>query len=275
MPHACPWHAGTTKSKKRDSAPLMSSQPPSMSIMMRYSTSTTTVPQMHLLNHSMLKSNSLERISGELLTRSFSYSALRTYMHIPTKKLLTRLNLQLDALRLYGVDHICEEKISGKNKNKPVLDALIAKLKTGDQLIVWKLDRLGRRTCELIKLQEALEKKNIALISLTEQLNTSTPIGKFAFHLLCCIAEMERNIISERTIAGLTSAKAKGRIGGRKPGLTDQAKRKAKLAAIEYTKYLQNEIGTIDDVCRIVGVSRATLYKYLRIEGINIQGRKR
>lgn len=185
------------------------------------------------------------------------------------------LNLQLDALRLYGVDHICEEKISGKNKNKPVLDALIAKLKTGDQLIVWKLDRLGRRTCELIKLQEALEKKNIALISLTEQLNTSTPIGKFAFHLLCCIAEMERNIISERTIAGLTSAKAKGRIGGRKPGLTDQAKRKAKLAAIEYTKYLQNEIGTIDDVCRIVGVSRATLYKYLRIEGINIQGRKR
>ena len=200
------------------------------------------------------------------------------------------LNLQLDALRLYGVDHICEEKISGKNKNKPVLDALIAKLKTGDQLIVWKLDRLGRRTCELIKLQEALEKKNIALISLTEQLNTSTPIGKFAFHLrseehtselqspcniVCCIAEMERNIISERTIAGLTSAKAKGRIGGRKPGLTDQAKRKAKLAAIEYTKYLQNEIGTIDDVCRIVGISRATLYKYLRIEGINIQGRKR
>lgn len=70
-------------------------------------------------------------------------------------------------------------------------------------------------------------------------------------------------------------SKGKGRIGGRKPGLTDQAKRKAKLAAIEYTKYLQNEIGTIDDVCRIVGVSRATLYKYLRIEGINIQGRKR
>lgn len=117
------------------------------------------------------------------------------------------------------------------------------------------VQKLNLLSCELIKLQEALEKKNIALISLTEQLNTSTPIGKFAFHLLCCIAEMERNIISERTIAGLTSAKAKGRIGGRKPGLTDQANK--------------------DDVCRIVGVSRATLYKYLRIEGINIQGRKR
>lgn len=185
------------------------------------------------------------------------------------------LDLQLDALRLYGVDYICEEKISGKNKNKPVLDALIANLKAGDQLIVWKLDRLGRRTSELIKLQEALEKRKISLISLTEQLNTSTPIGKFAFHLLCCIAEMERNIISERTMAGLTAAKAQGRIGGRKPGLTDQAKGKAKLAVIEYIKYLQNETETIDDVCRIVGISRATLYKYLRLEGISIKGRKR
>ena len=85
------------KSKKRDSAPLMSSQPPSTSIMMRYSTSTITVPQTHSLNHSMLKSNSLERISGELLTRSFSYSALRTYMHIPTKKLLTRYHAKSGA----------------------------------------------------------------------------------------------------------------------------------------------------------------------------------
>ena len=83
------------------------------------------------------------------------------------------LNLQLDALHLYGVDYICEEKISGKNKNKPVLDALIAKLESGDQLIVWKLDRLGRKTSELIKLQESLEKRNISLISLTESLNTS------------------------------------------------------------------------------------------------------
>ena len=92
--------------------------------------------------------------------------------------------------------------------------------------------RINQLKLQIPHTEEALEKKNIALISLTEQLNTSTPIGKFAFHLLCCIAEMERNIISERTIAGLTSAKAKGRIGGRKPGLTDQAKRKAKLAAI-------------------------------------------
>lgn len=185
------------------------------------------------------------------------------------------LNLQLDALRLYGVDHICKEKISGKNKHKPVLDALIAKLRPGDQLVVWKLDRLGRKTSELIKLQESLEKRNISLISLTESLNTSTPIGKFAFHILCCIAEMERNVTSERTIAGLASAKAKGRIGGRKPGLTIQAKKTAKLAVTEYIKYLQDETRTIDDVCRTVNVSRATLYKYLRLEGIAVNTKKK
>lgn len=184
------------------------------------------------------------------------------------------LNLQLDAFQKHGVDHIFKEQISGRNKYKPILDSLIAELKSGDQLIVWKLDRLGRKTSELIKLHETLEKRNISLISLTESLDTSTPIGKFAFHILCCMAEMERNITSERTIAGLASAKAQGRVGGRKPGLTDQAKEKAKLAATEYIKYLQNEIETIDDICRVVGISRATLYKYLRLEGITLKKKK-
>lgn len=184
------------------------------------------------------------------------------------------LDLQLDALRLCGVDNICKEKISGKNKCKPVLETLIAKLKSGDQLVVWKLDRLGRRTSELIKLQESLEQRNISLISLTESLDTSTPIGKFAFHLLCCLAEMERNIISERTIAGLVSAKAKGRIGGRKPGLSDKSKKKSKLAAIEYLKYSKGEIKTINEICQTVGISKATLYKYLKIEGVIVNKNK-
>lgn len=185
------------------------------------------------------------------------------------------LDLQLDALRLYGVDHICEEKISGKNKFKPVLDALLAQLKSGDQLVVWKLDRLGRRTCELMSLQESLEKRNITLVSLTEHLDTSTPIGKFAFHILCCVAEMERNIISERTIAGLNSAKAQGRVGGRPVGLTENAKRIAKIASMEYMSYLENKDRTIDDICRKVGISRATLYKYIKLEGITIKTKKK
>lgn len=185
------------------------------------------------------------------------------------------LNLQLDALRSYGVDLICEEKISGKNKIKPVLDALIAQLKSGDQLVVWKLDRLGRRTSELMILQESLEKRNVSLISLTENLDTSTPIGKFAFHILCCVAEMERNIISERTKAGLISAKALGRSGERPTGLTTQARTTAKLAVREYTKYLKDKDRTIDDICRIVGISRATLYKYLKLEGVIIEHKKK
>lgn len=176
------------------------------------------------------------------------------------------LNLQLNALSIHGVDHIFQEKISGKNKFKPILDSLITRLKSGDQLIVWKLDRLGRRTSELIKLQEALEQKQITLVSLTEQLDTSTPMGKFSFQIFCCIAEMERNVISERTMAGLTAAKAKGHIGGRRPGLTQSAKKKAKLAVIEYEKYMNNEYRTIEEVCAIVGISRATLYKYLKFE---------
>lgn len=180
------------------------------------------------------------------------------------------LSLQLNALRIYGVDCIYQEKISGKNKVKPVLDNLIANLKDGDQLVVWKLDRLGRKSGELIKLQELLEQRNIALVSLTESLNTSTPTGKFTFQIICCIAEMERNVISERTIAGLEAAKAKGRKGGRRPGLTETAHKKAELAVIEYTRYLQNKDRTINEVCIAVGVSRATLYKYLKLEGIII-----
>ncbi|WP_459186993.1 recombinase family protein [Parabacteroides sp. APC149_11_2_Y6] len=180
------------------------------------------------------------------------------------------LGLQLDALKDNGVNNIFSEKISGKNKHKPILNSLICKLKPGDQLIVWKLDRLGRRTGELIKLQEQLERRRIALVSLTEDIDTSSPTGKFVFQVLCSIAEMERNIISERTRAGLSSAKAKGRIGGRRPGLSKQAEQLAKLAAEEYKAYQQRKYKTIDDVCTKVGIARATLYKYLRLEGIVI-----
>lgn len=183
------------------------------------------------------------------------------------------LSLQLDALKQYGVDKIYQEKISGKNKSKPILDSLIEKLVSGDQLVVWKLDRLGRITCELMRLQEDLQSKDISLISLTENLDTSTPIGKFAFQLLCSLAEMERNVISERTVAGLLAAKAKGRTGGRKPGLSEAAKKKVKLAVTEYAKYLRYKSETINDLCHIVGVSRATFYKYLKLGGININAK--
>lgn len=185
------------------------------------------------------------------------------------------LNLQLDALRLYGVDRIYQEKISGKKKIKPILNSLIAKLRAGDQLIVWKLDRLGRKSGDLIKLQESLEEKEIALVSLTENLDTSTPTGRFSFQVICNIAELERNTLSQRTSAGLMAARKKGRIGGRPTGLTEKGKKKAKTAVTEYKKYLQYKYQSIDDVCAVVEVSRATLYKYLKLEGITLSKKKK
>lgn len=181
------------------------------------------------------------------------------------------LDLQLDALQRYGVDCIFEEKISGKIKHKPILESLIKRLKEGDQLIIWKIDRLGRKSGELIKLQEGLEKREIALVSLTESVDTSTPTGKFGFQVICSVAELERNQLSERTIAGLLAAKEKGRIGGRPTGLTEKAQKQAQLAAKEYMRYLRFKDRTINEMCSVVGVSRATFYKYLRIEGINIK----
>lgn len=181
------------------------------------------------------------------------------------------LDLQLDALQRHGVDYIFEEKISGKIKHKPILESLIKKLKAGDQLIIWKIDRLGRKSGELIKLQESLERREIALVSLTESVDTSTPTGKFAFQVICSVAELERNQLSERTIAGLAAAREKGRIGGRPIGLTPKAQSLAKLAVKEYTRYLQYRDRTIQEICSIIGVSRATFYKYLKIEGLNIK----
>lgn len=181
------------------------------------------------------------------------------------------LALQLEALNKADCERIYQEKISGKNKYKPVLEYLLSNLSPGDQLMVWKLDRLGRKTAQLIELQESLEKKGVFLISITEKLDTSTPIGKFAFHILCGIAEMERNVISERTKAGLNAARLKGNIGGRRPGLSEKGKKQAEQAVYEYNEYLQRRDRTIKDICENVGISRATLYKYLRMEGMNIQ----
>ena len=158
------------------------------------------------------------------------------------------LDLQLDALQKHGVDHIFEEKISGKIKHKPILDSLIKHLKAGDQLVIWKIDRLGRKSGELIKLQESLERREIALVSLTESIDTSTPTGKFAFQVICSVAELERNQLSERTIAGLLAAREKGRIGGRPTGLSEKSQKQAKLAVQEYEKYLTYRDRTIVNI---------------------------
>ena len=165
------------------------------------------------------------------------------------------LDLQRDALRNYGVDEIYEEKISS-GKKRPQLQELIGKLRAGDTLVIWKLDRLSRTVKQLVKLAEDFSKTGINFVSLQEQLDTTTAMGKFCFHIFCAAAQMERDVISERTIAGLNAARARGRKGGRKPVDEDAVALAVKL-------YRVNEL-TIAEITEATGISKTSLYKYLR-----------
>lgn len=197
------------------------------------------------------------------------------YGYARVSKTDQNLDLQLDSIKKYGVSKIFEEKTSGTNNKKPILDKLIKRLKKDDKLVIWRLDRLGRRAIQLMKLQQEFERKKITLVSLTEKFDTSSPMGKFAFHMICCFAEMEHNVISERTKAGLIAAKQRGICGGRPKRLSSSAKKKVKEVVMLYRQYLEDRAHTINDMCEIVGVSKNTFYKYLRKGGFesNIQKR--
>lgn len=188
------------------------------------------------------------------------------YGYIRVSKNDQNLHLQKEALFTYKVEKIYEEKISGNANRKPVLESLLNELKPGDKLVIWRLDRLGRRALELIQLQKTFEENNIHLISITETLDTSTAMGKFAFQIVCCFAEMERNVIIERTRAGLAAAKKRGKQGGRPKGLSDEAKKKAILAAELYKQYEIDPQYSINELCDMIGVSKATFYRYIRLK---------
>lgn len=130
--------------------------------------------------------------------------------------------LQRDALERSGCELIFEDKISGKTAERPGLKKLFKRLSPGDTLIVWKLDRLGRSMRHLVVLVEELRQRSVNFRSLTDSIDTSTPMGRFFFHIMGALAEMERELIIERTRAGLAAARAKGRIGGRRPKLTPE-----------------------------------------------------
>nr|WP_225760547.1 recombinase family protein [Citrobacter sp. Marseille-Q3906] len=132
------------------------------------------------------------------------------------------LELQLEALNRLDCDQIFEDKISGAKSKRPGLDKMMKKLRPGDTVVVWKLDRLGRSLIHLVDLLRYFRSNNIEFISITEGIRISTSIGRFAYTMLSAAAEMERENIIERTRAGLAVARAKGRIGGRRPKLTDE-----------------------------------------------------
>ncbi len=128
--------------------------------------------------------------------------------------------LKLNALECAGCERIFGDKISGTKSDRPGLKKLLRTLSEGDTLVVWKLDRLGRSMRHLVILVEELRERGINFRSLTDAIDTSTPMGRFFFHVMGALAEMERELIVERTRAGLEAARAKGRIGGRRPKLT-------------------------------------------------------
>ena len=166
------------------------------------------------------------------------------------------LELQLDALTKAGCERIYQEHASGKNTERPELNRMLEALREGDTVVVYKLDRISRSVQDLESLANRFREMGVEFASLSEQIDTSTSMGKFFFHVMSAISELERDIIVERTMAGLAAARARGRVGGRKP--LDQ-KTVSKMLAL----YDANAM-SVSDICATIGVSRPTLYKYVR-----------
>ncbi len=183
-------------------------------------------------------------------------------MHIGYARVSTQdqtLALQLDALKATGCERIFQDTASGTNTERKGLEQALDHVRAGDTLVVWRLDRLGRSLRHLIEAITALAARGIGFKSITEQIDTTTSGGKLIFHVFGALAEFERDIIRERTQAGLAAAGARGRRGGRPmaAGLGDP--RKVAMAQALYN----DKTNAIADICRTLRISRATLYRYV------------
>jgi len=165
------------------------------------------------------------------------------------------LDMQQDALIGAGCTQLFSDKITGAAQVKEGLASALSYTRPGDTLVVWKLDRLGRTVKGLIELVDQLKAKKVEFKSLTDGIDTSTSAGRFFFHVMAAMAEMERELIKERTKAGLAAAKARGRKGGRKAKM-DPSK-------IDAARQLLASGGVATDVAKNLSVSRATLYRAL------------
>lgn len=165
------------------------------------------------------------------------------------------LELQLDALRQAGFEKIFEDKMSGSKFDRPGLNEALAYAHRDDVLVVWRLDRLGRSLPDLLDLVTKLETSGIGLHSLGEQICTDSPSGKLIFHIFAALSEFERNLIRERTMAGLKAARSRGRKGGRRAKLDEKQIRLIRAA-------LRDPNVSVSEVAEEYGVSRGTIYKY-------------
>ena len=177
------------------------------------------------------------------------------------------LDLQIDALKEHGCNKIFEEKVSSRKEVRKELENMLSILREGDTVVIWKLDRIARSMIDLINIFKTIEDKGASVKSINDPIDTSTPSGRLIFNIFGSLAEFERDIISERTKAGLKAARARGRIGGRPKGLSKESKIKANAAATLYREgHLSNS-----EICNQLGIrSKTTLYNYLKYKDINL-----
>jgi DNA invertase Pin-like site-specific DNA recombinase len=170
------------------------------------------------------------------------------------------LDLQRDALLKAGCceKDIFTDKITGTKQERNGLAQALTHLREGDTFVVWRLDRLGRSLTHLIETVTKLHAQNIAFQSITENIDTSSATGQLIFHIFGALAEFERNLIRERTIAGLESARARGRLGGR-PELNTAS---TKIAMAK--KLYADKTNSVSDICKTLNISRATFYRYIK-----------
>lgn len=179
--------------------------------------------------------------------------ALIGYARVSTQD--QNLELQQAKLTEAGCDRIYTDELSGTRNDRPGLTEALDYARPDDTLVIWKLDRLGRSMPHLVEIARDLEERNIHLRSITDQIDTTTAAGRFFFHVMAALATMERDLIVERTNAGLEAARSRGRISGRRRKMTE--------AKVESARTLLASGTPPAEVASSLGVSRATLYRYV------------
>ncbi|AZI21517.1 recombinase family protein [Chryseobacterium taklimakanense] len=173
------------------------------------------------------------------------------------------LDLQTDALKNLGIEKIFVDKVSGVKSEKPQLNQLLNFIRKGDTLTVWRLDRVGRTTVGLIQFVNELNEKGINFKSITENIDTGSASGKLIFQIFCVLAEHERNVLIERTNAGLKSARARGKMGGRPKGMTEKY---IKIAPLVKASYESRKL-PVEEIMKAYNIgSKTTFYKIINLK---------
>ena len=168
--------------------------------------------------------------------------------------------MQVDELKKGGCEKVFTDEMSGAKAERPGFQDALAFVRAGDTLVVWRLDRLGRSLKDLLEKVDNLKAREVDFRSLHENIDTTSPGGKFQFHVFSALAEFERDLIRERTMAGLRAARARGRFGGRRREMSAE---KVKMAA----SLIKDETVSVSEICQTLGISRSTLYRYVGPKG--------